>query len=405
MAEPGFSTRAIHGAHFHSGQISDPIVFPIFQTASFSFDSTEAQDDVNAQRQTGFGYSRAGNPTVDAFERTLALLEGTEAACGFASGMAAIHAALAAFVGGGDHLVVTQDVYGGTFHLLTQIFPKLGITHTFVDMTDLAAVAAAITPQTKMIWAETVSNPTTVVLDLPALAELAHARGLLLGVDATFTSPYLSSPIAQGVDVVAHSATKYLGGHGDVLAGAVAGRAELMQQVRGIMSGVGGTMAPLEAFLLLRGMKTLEIRLDRHCQNAQQLADALVTHLLVERVYYPGLSSHPQHALAARLLRHFGGMVSFTVRGDHFTARSVVDQLEMALRAGSLGDADTLVSLPVMTSHRLLSPEARAAAGVTETMIRVSVGLENAPDIINDFIQALDAVQSRIERLAALSSS
>ena len=404
MADQGFSTRAIHGAHFHSGQASDPVVFPIFQTASFNFESTDVQDDVNSQRQPGFGYSRAGNPTVDAFERTVALLEGTDAACGFASGMAAIHAAMAAFVSAGDHLVVTRDVYGGTYHLLTDVFPRLGITHTFVDMTDLAAVAAAITPQTKLMWAETISNPTTIVLDLPALAELAHARGLLLGVDATFTSPYLSSPIAQGVDIVAHSATKYLSGHGDVLAGVVAGRTEIMGPVRGIMMSIGGTMAPLEAFLLSRGMKTLEIRFDRHCQNARQLAETLQQHPLVENVFYPGLATHPQHALAQRLLRDFGGMVSFTVRGDHFTARAVIDHLVLAMRAGSLGDADTLVSMPVMTSHRLLSPEARAASGVTDTMIRVSVGLENSADIIADFQQALDVVHNRAGRIATLST-
>jgi methionine-gamma-lyase len=404
MAEQGFSTRAIHGAHFQTGQASDPVVYPIFQTASFSFESTDAQDDVNAQRRTGFGYSRAGNPTVDAFERTLALLEGAEGSAGFASGMAAIHAALTAFLSAGDHVVATRDVYGGTFHLLTNVLPRQSISHSFVDMTDLAAVAAAITPQTKMLWAETVSNPTTVVLDLPALAELAHARGLLLGVDATFTSPYLSSPVAQGVDVIAHSATKYLGGHGDVIAGAVSGNAEVMAKVRGVMTAVGGTMAPLEAFLLLRGMKTLEIRLDRHCQNARALAEALRRHPLVEAVFYPGLPDHPQHALATRLLRDYGGMVSFTVRGDHYTARDVMDRLELAMRAGSLGDADTLASMPVMTSHRLLSPEARAASGVTDTMIRVSVGLENSADIIGDFTQALDAVQQRQERLAALST-
>ncbi len=400
MAEPGFSTRAIHGGHFHGDGASDPIVFPIFQTASFGFDSTDAMDAVVSGAKLGFGYSRAGNPTVDAFERTLALLEGADAACAFASGMAAIHAAITAFVGAGEHVVVTRHVYGGTYHLLTELLPRLGISHTFVDMTDLAAVAAAITPQTRMLWGETVSNPMTVVLDLPALAQLAHARGLLLGVDATFTSPYLSLPLAQGADLSVHSATKYLGGHGDVIAGAVAGAAEPMAKVRGIMAGVGGNMAPLEAFLLARGMKTLELRMDRHCLNAQRLAEFLAAHPLVERVNYPGLPTHPQHDLAARLLRGFGGMVSFSVRGDETTARSVVDHLRLAFRASSLGDADTLASLPVMTSHRLLSPADRAASGVTDSLIRVSVGLENSADQIADFAQALDAVHARTQRRA-----
>lgn len=404
MADLGFSTRAIHGGHYHSQGASDPIVFPIFQTASFGFDSTDAMAEVTEGRTPGFGYSRGGNPTVDAFERTLALLEGADAACAFASGMAAIHAAITAFVGAGEHVVVTRNVYGGTYHLLTAILPKMGITHTFVDMTDLAAVAAAITPQTRMLWGETVSNPTTVVLDLPALAQIAHAQGLLFAVDATFTSPYLSQPLAQGVDLSAHSATKYLGGHGDVIAGAVAGAAEPMRKVREIMGAVGGTMAPLEAFLLARGMKTLEIRMDRHCQNARQLAAFLAQHPFVERVNYPGLASHPQHALAQTLLRDFGGMISFTVRGDERAARDVVDQLRIAVRGGSLGDADTLASLPVMTSHRLLTPADRAAGGVSDNLIRISVGLENSADQIADFAQALDAVQAHNERRAAVSA-
>ncbi len=394
MAEHGFSTRAIHGGHYHSDAASDPIVFPIFQTASFGFENTDAMDAVASGTTPGFGYSRGGNPTVAAFERTLALLEGAEAACAFASGMAAIHASITAFVGAGEHVVVTRHVYGGTYHLLTEFLPRLGISHTFVDMTDLAAVAAAITPQTRMLWAETVSNPMTVVLDLPALGQLAHARGLLLGVDATFTSPYLSLPLAQGADLSVHSATKYLGGHGDVIAGAVAGAAERMMKVRTIMTGAGGNMAPLEAFLLARGMKTLELRMDRHCANAEHLATFLAGHPLVEAVHYPGLTTHPQHELASRLLGGFGGMLSFSVRGDEATARDVVNHLRLVFRAGSLGDADSLASLPVMTSHRLLSPAARAASGVTPNLIRVSVGLENSADQIADFAQALDAVHA-----------
>jgi methionine-gamma-lyase len=404
MAEHGFATKAIHGAHFHGGGASDPIVFPIFQTASFAFADSAMQEAVGVHRVEGFGYSRAGNPTVDAFERTLALLEGAEAACAFASGMAAIHAAITAFVGAGEHVVVTRNVYGGTYHLLTAILPRMGITHTFVDMTDPAAVAAAITPQTRLIWAETISNPTTVVLNLPALAALAHARGLLLGVDATFTSPYLSAPLAQGADLVAHSATKYLSGHGDVIAGAVAGNAALIDQVRAVMTGAGGNMAPLEAFLLLRGMKTLELRMERHCLNARRLAEALSQHPLVTRVMYPGLPAHPQHALAQQLLRDCGGMLSFTVQGDEYTARDVVDHLTLAQRAGSLGDVDTLASLPIITSHRLIAPADRATMGVTDNLIRVSVGLETSDDIIADFLNALDTVQARVARRTALSS-
>ncbi len=391
MSQPlGFSTRAIHSVHYHSAEPGSAIAFPIFQTASFSFESTGQMDELAEPGRHGFAYSRAGNPTVDAFERVLMDLEGAEASCAFSSGMAAIHAAITAAVRAGDHVIATRDIYGGTYHLLKNILPTFGISHTLVDMTDLAAVRAAIRPETRLIWAETVSNPTTVVLNLPLLANLAHEHGLLLGVDATFTTPYLSSPIAQGVDLVAHSATKYLGGHGDVIAGAVCGKAEPMARVRGIMSGVGGNMAPLEAFLLLRGMKTLEIRMERHCYTALLLAQALSQHPLVERVNYPGLPGHPQHELATRHLRRFGAMLSIQVRGDTATARRVVDATRLALRAGSLGDVETLVSLPIMTSHHLMAPEDRAASGVTDNLIRISVGLENAPDLIADFTQALD---------------
>lgn len=393
MSEQGFTTRAIHTAHFHGATPGDAISFPIFQTSSFDFASTDAIDQLHDPDIKSFAYSRASNPTVDAFERTLAALEGATAACAFASGMAAIHAAMLAVVGAGHHLVVTRDVYGGSYHLLKDILPRLGISHTLVDMTDLAATAAAMRPETRMVWAETISNPTTTVLDIPALAELAHAHGALLGVDATFTTPYLSLPLAQGADLVAHSATKYISGHGDVIAGVVAGSTAMLAPVRDLMIGVGGSMAPLEAFLLLRGLKTLELRMDRHNTTAQRVAEMLDAHPIVETVFYPGIASHPQHALARRLYpRGFGGLLSFTVRGDETMARAVVDRLKLFLRAGSLGDAHSLVSLPVMMSHHHLTPEDRAASRVTPNLIRVPIGLENSDDIVADLQQALDGV-------------
>src|SRR5262249_33925813 len=250
----GFATRAIHGAHYRGPGLGQPIVFPIFQTASFHFDSAEEQEAVNAGREPAFFYSRSSNPTTDALHRVIADLEGAEEAVSFASGMGAISAAILGVVGAGGHVVCTQQLYGGTYNLLTRTLPRLGITHTFVDATDLDAVARAIRPETRLLWAETICNPTTTVLDLQALAGLAHARGALLAVDSTLTSPYLARPLEDGADLVIHSATKYIGGHGDLLAGVVAGPSTLLRQVRAICNDLGGCAAPLEAWLMLRGL-------------------------------------------------------------------------------------------------------------------------------------------------------
>src|SRR5262249_772250 len=265
--ERGFATRAIHGAHYRGPGLGQPIVFPIFQTASFHFDSAEEQEAVNAGREPAFFYSRTSNPTTDALHRVIADLEGAEEAVSFASGMGAISAAILAVVGAGEHVVCTQQLYGGTYNLLTRTLPRLDIPHTFVDATDLEAVAQALRPETKLIWAETICNPTTTVLDLRALAALAHERGALLAVDSTLTSPYLARPLEDGADLVVHSATKYIGGHGDLLAGIVAGRHELIRRVRVICNDVGGCAAPLEAWLMLRGLKTLALRMERHCAS------------------------------------------------------------------------------------------------------------------------------------------
>jgi len=389
MNDYGFSTRAIHSADFTMNQPGDPVTFPIFQTVSFSFDSTAEQMDQPNNTDTQYAYSRLSNPTVAAFEQVIAQLEGAESAVGFASGMAAIHATIVGLLHAGDHILVTRDIYGGTYGLLTTLLPSLGITHSFVDMTDLAATAAAIQPNTRLLWGETLSNPTNVVLDINALATLAHQHDCLFSVDATFTSPYLSLPLAQGADLVVHSATKYISGHGDVIAGVVSGSHALIAKVRSVMTTAGGIMAPLEAFLLLRGLKTLELRMERHCSTALALAQSLQQHPIVNRVCYAGLPSHPQYTLAQQQMRAYGGVVSFSVHGDQSTAQHIVDRLKLAKRAGSLGDAHTLVSLPVMTSHRLLTPAMRETIGVTDTMIRVPVGLENPADIINDFDQAI----------------
>jgi len=367
-------------------------VFPLFQTASFSFESAEEQAAVAAGAQEGFSYSRSTNPTTNAFHEVIADLEGGEEAVSFASGMGAIHAAMTAVVGAGDHILCTDKVYGGTATLLTRTLPRFGVTHSLVDMTNLDAVRAAIRPQTKLLWAETIGNPLTTVLDLKALAQIAHEHGALLGVDNTFASPYLARPLEDGADLVAHSATKYIGGHGDLLAGAVIGSHDLIHRAKVICVDVGGCAAPLEAWLMLRGLKTLNLRMERHCANALGLARFLVEHPGVERVNYPGLPNHPQHTLATErfgVMVGYGGVLSFEVKGGKAAAFQVIDRVKLALRAGSLGDTDTLISHPATISHRLLTPEARAVSGVTDSLIRVSVGLEDLPDILDDFRQAL----------------
>ncbi|HLY30108.1 MAG TPA: aminotransferase class I/II-fold pyridoxal phosphate-dependent enzyme [Ktedonobacterales bacterium] len=391
----GFATRAIHGAHYRSAGKGSPIAFPLFQTASFYFDSAEEQEAVAAGAQEGFSYSRTTNPTTAALHTVIADLESGSDAVSFASGMGAIHAAMTLAAGTGDHILCTDNVYGGSASLLTRTLPRFGVTHSYVDMTNLDAVRAAIRPETKLLWAETIANPLTTVLDLRALAQIAHEHGALLGVDNTFASPYLARPIEEGADIVAHSATKYIGGHGDLIAGIVIGSRDLMHRALVICADIGGCAAPLEAWLMLRGLKTLNLRMERHCANALGLARFLVEQPAVTRVNYPGLPNHPQHALATERFGAqvgYGGVLSFEVKGGKEAAFSVINRVKLAFRAGSLGDTDTLISHPATISHRLLSAEARAVSGVTDSLIRVSVGLEDLPDILDDFGQALAGI-------------
>jgi methionine-gamma-lyase len=368
-----------------------PVVFPLFQTTGFHFASAEDHAAAAEGKLPGYFYSRTTNPTTDAFHRVIADLEGGEDAVSFASGIGAVHAAIASVVSAGDHVVCTHQIYGGTYMLLTRTLPRFGIAHTFASATDLAAVEAAIRPETRLIWTETITNPTTAVPDLRALAQLAHAHGALLAVDSTLASPFLACPLEQGADLVVHSGTKYIGGHGDLLAGVVVGSKSLARKARIICADIGGCAAPLEAWLMLRGLKTLGIRMERHCANAQGLAEFLANHSAVERVYYPGLPKHPQHELARERLAGFGGLLSFSVPGGRARAYEVINRLRLALRASSLGDVDTLVSHPASVTNRGLTPEMRAAAGISEGLIRVSVGLEDLPDILDDFRQALES--------------
>jgi len=363
---------------------------PLVQTSSFAVGSMEDMDRLFEPGESGYVYSRLANPTVAALEAAVADLEGAEQGMAFTSGMAAVHAAATGLLSAGDHVVAPASVYGGSYALFAQILPRFGIETTFVQNRDLDAWQAALRDTTRVLWAETLSNPTLEVVDLRALAELAHKNNARLVVDSTFATPYLNRPLELGADVVVHSASKYLGGHGDLLGGLILSDASAMNEIRPHAVEVGGGMAPFVAWLVLRGLKTLSLRMQRHCSSALQIARALQDHDQVTRVFYPGLAGHPDHARAAAVLEHgFGGMVSIEVQGGLPQAKSVMDKLQIFLRAGSLGDAHSLALLPALTSHRKLGPEALAKAGISDGLIRLSVGLEDPEDLIEDLREAL----------------
>ena len=387
--EPGFATRAIHGA------VTPPIdqavpSAPIYQTATYRFDTSEDYAETIAFRRAGFTYTRGyGNPTVEAFEAQIAGLEGTEAAFGFASGMAAIHTVVTSLVRSGDRIVAGSQLYGGAFHLFTEVLPRFGVRADLVDPRDLEAVRAAL-PGAALLYLETITNPAMSVADLPALGRLAADAGVPSAVDNTFASPYLCNPAAYGFAYVIHSATKYLGGHHDMTGGIVCCSAEDRARLRATVIDTGGTMAPFEAWLAMRGTMTLPIRMDRHGANALALASFLEAHPKVARVHYPGLASHPDHAVAERVLRGAGGMLALEVDGDVETGMRVCDALELAWVATSLGGTHTLVGHAASTTHRQMDPDVRRAAGIADGLIRVSVGLEDVEDLIEDFDRALE---------------
>jgi methionine-gamma-lyase len=384
-----FATRAVHGAEAPPVE-QMPASVPLYQTATWRFDTSEEFAEVLQRRRPGHVYSRGyGNPTVDALEHLMADLEGTEAALGFASGMAAIHATLTTLAGNGDRIVAGRQLYGGTFSLLSTVLPRYGIRVEFVDPRDLEAVAAAL-PEATCFYVETISNPTVTVADLHAIAERCGAAEVPSVVDNTFASPYLCNPAALGFDLIVHSATKFLGGHGDLIGGVVCGSAEAIESIRATAIDTGGTMQPLEAWLCLRGLATLAIRMEAHSSTALELAEWLEGRSDVQRVLYPGLASHPDHDVAARQLRRFGAMLVFEVLGGVEAGARVADALELAWIGGSLGTTRTLVAHPASTTHRQLDADARRAAGIADGLLRVSVGLEAAEDLIDDFARALE---------------
>jgi cystathionine beta-lyase/cystathionine gamma-synthase len=375
-------TRAIH-----AGQVPDEetgaLMTPIFAN------STYAQDAPGDHR--GYEYSRTGNPTRTDLEANLAALEGGEYGRAFSSGMGSINTVLN-LLEAGDHVVTGDDVYGGTHRIFTQVYEEYDLSFDFVDTTDHEAVAEAMREETALVWVETPTNPLMRVNDVAALSDLAHEYDALCAVDNTFATPYLQRPLEHGADVVSHSLTKYLGGHSDVVAGAlVTDDADLDERIGFHQNAVGATPSPFDCFLVLRGTKTLPVRMDRHCDNARELAGWLADHEAVDRVYYPGLDSHPQHDLAARQMDDFGGMLSFELDGTLDEASTVVSETEVFTLAESLGGVESLIEQPAAMTHASIPREERVAAGLADGLVRVSVGIEHVDDLKADLERAFDA--------------
>jgi len=387
---PGFSTRAIRAASKAPAAPQVPINVPIYQTSTFEVGSAQELAELLEFARPGHSYSRYSNPTHQALEEALAELEGAEACHITASGMAAVHGVVLSTVRSGEQLIVPRAVYGGMVGLANAVLDRSGITAVAVDTTNPESVADAIGDQTRLIWLETISNPTTAMADIAAIVEIAHRRGVVVAVDNTFASPYLCNPLALGADLVVHSTTKYIGGHSDITGGAILGSAARVAAARKIVINAGGNAAPLEAFLALRGLKTLALRMERHSSSALAVAEALQAAPGVERVRHPAMSTHPQHALAQRTLRRgmAGGMLALELAGGRQAGERFLERLRVGVHATSLGSAETLCSHPASSSHRQLSDAELALGGLTSGMVRVSIGLEDPEDLIADLVAA-----------------
>lgn len=395
LKDKNIFTQAVRAGEGGSRPDFTPVSSPIYHSVGYTYDSMADLDGIFGNERTGFVYPRYGSPTVGALELTIATLEGAEDAVAFGSGMAAVHAALlGAGVRAGTTVVAAADLYGATYALLERLFTSLDVRVRFVDISDLDQGTRAVAEEQPVaLLCETLSNPLIKVADVPALAQIAHAVGAALIVDNTFASPYLFRPLACGADYVMHSVTKYLAGHGDVMAGAVACSAERGRDLRERQKLLGANLGPQEAWLAQRGIKTLPLRMRQHCSNAQTVAEWLATHPKVTHVNYPGLPDHPQHGLAESLFgeRGFGGMMSFDLRdAGRAEVFRFLEALELVLPATTMGDIYTLALYPAHSSHRLLTPEVRAALGIGDGLVRLSVGIEDTQDIIADLAQAFN---------------
>ncbi|GAA1397111.1 cystathionine gamma-synthase [Pseudonocardia kongjuensis] len=379
----GFSTRAIH-----AGQDPDPITGAV--TTSIHTSSTFAQDGVGGTRG-GYEYSRSANPTRTTLQECLAALEGGRHAHAFGSGMGATDTLLRVLLRPGDHLVIPHDAYGGTFRLVDKVLAGFGVEHTPVDLADLDALRAALRPSTRVVWSETPTNPLLGIADIAGLAGIAHEAGARLVVDNTFASPYLQTPLALGADVVVHSTTKYVGGHSDVVGGAlVTDDDELAERISFTQNSVGSVPGPFDAWLTLRGVKTLAVRMERHCDNAERIAELLGAHPAVSQVLYPGLPGHPGHEIAAKQMRRFGGMVSFLAAGGRDAALRICAETKLFILAESLGGVESLIEHPGQMTH---ASTAGSMLEVPDSLVRLSVGIEDADDLVDDLRTALDTVR------------
>ncbi len=390
----GFATRQIHIGKVKNaaGSLCDPI----YQTSTFEFETVEQGGARFAGQEDGYIYSRLGNPTLAAVEAKMASLEGGEAALCTASGMGAISSALWSAVVAGDEIVADETLYGCTYALLNHGMSKFGVKVTLTDLSDIENLKKALTDKTKVVYFETPCNPTLKLLDIELIAKTAHDfnPAIRVIVDNTFCTPYLQRPLSLGANVVVHSATKYLNGHGDVIAGVIVGDAEFLAQCRmfGLKDMTGAVMSPFNAFLMARGMKTLDIRMERHCANAKKVAEFFVSHPAVEKVYYPGLDSFEGHEIAVKQMRMPGGMISIELKADKAATAAALNKLELCTIAVSLGDAETLVEHPATMTHSTYTADELKVAGISEGLVRVSVGLEDPEDIIADFKKVLDTL-------------
>ena len=390
----GFATRQIHVGKEKNA--AGALCTPIYQTSTFEFDTVEQGGARFAGEESGYIYTRLGNPTVAAVEAKMASLEGGEAALATASGMGAISSALWSALKSGDEIVASDTLYGCTYALMNHGLPEFGVKVHFADFADPEIVRAALNEHTRVVYMETPCNPTLKIVDIAAVAELAHAYNpdIKVIVDNTFATPYLQNPLSLGADVVVHSATKYLNGHGDVIAGVIVGSAEFVTRCRmfGLKDMTGAVLSPFDAFLMARGMKTLDIRMERHCANAMKVARFLESHPAVAKVYYPGLESFEGYEVAKKQMKLPGGMMAIELKADKAATAAALNKLQMCVIAVSLGDAETLVEHPATMTHSTYSAEELKAAGISEGLVRISIGLEDPEDIIADLKAVLDTL-------------
>lgn len=394
-ANGGFGTKAIHAGNVKDKQYG-ALTMPIYQTSTFFFENCEQGGRRFAGQEEGYIYTRLGNPTTTVLEGKVAALENGEACAATSSGMGAISSCLWSIAAAGKHILADETLYGCTFALLNHGFRRYGVEVSFIDTSDLEAVKANLKENTVCVYLETPANPNLKIADIAEISKIVHGYNPEIKVvcDNTFASPYLQRPLELGADVVVHSATKYMNGHGDVIAGFVVGKADFIQQVKlfGIKDMTGATIGPFESFLILRGLKTLEIRMQRHCANAKIVAEFLASNNKVEKVYYPGLKSHTGHEIAKKQMDDYGAMISFEVKGGKEAGMKFVNSLSLATVAVSLGDAETLIEHPASMTHSTYSESELEGAGISPSLIRLSVGLENVEDIISDLKMGFEQI-------------